>query len=89
MSKRYESSMRGHEESAQRHEAAAALWDTHHEARAEIDGLTGEIKLRSARLQRDDAALEQERVRLWAHHDRWEHGRSARAAKARAGVTLS
>jgi hypothetical protein len=50
--------------------------------RAEIDRLTGEIERRGARLQADDAALEQERVRLWPHHDRREHGRSARAPKA-------
>jgi hypothetical protein len=113
--------MRRHEECAQRHEAAAALWDTGHQSqraeferrcariereaaqldadraefgrlraseparpdaavRAQMDRLAEAIERRSARLRAGDAALEQERVRLWPHHAARERGRAGRAA---------
>jgi hypothetical protein len=52
---------------------------------AEIDRVAGEIERRSVRLQADDSALEQERVRLWPRHDRPEPGRPVRAATAPRG----
>jgi hypothetical protein len=50
--------MRAHERSAQRHDAAAALWDTRHQAgRAEFER-------RCASIEREAAALDGERSRL-------------------------
>ena len=70
MSEMYESSMRLHEESAQRHEAAAALWDTRHDAkRAEFERRCAGIEREAARLEADRAELERLRATGRAHRD--------------------
>ena len=62
--------MRLHEESAQRHEAAAALWDTRHEAnRAEFERRCARIEREVARLEADRAELERLRATALAHPD--------------------
>ena len=62
--------MRLHEESAQRHEAAAALWDTRHEAkRAEFERRCARIEREAARLDADRAKLERLRATGRAHRD--------------------
>jgi len=63
MSGTYDRSMRVHEESAQRHEAAAALWDTRREAkRAEFERGCARIERAAAQLDADRSELERLRA---------------------------
>jgi hypothetical protein len=62
--------MRRHVESAQRHEAAAALWDTRHEVgRAQFERRCGRIEREAARLDGDRAELERLRATGLARRD--------------------
>jgi hypothetical protein len=57
--------MRIHEESAQRHEVAAALWDTRHDAKR------AEFERRCARIEREAAQLDADRSELARLRANW------------------
>jgi hypothetical protein len=75
MSQTYDRSMRRHQDSAQRHEAAAALWDERHEPeRAEFERRCAQIEREAAQLDADRLKLERLRASWLAQPD--EAGRA-------------